>query len=349
MHKPWWFATAGKVKVPAGLILAAKDGIDLGSDWSVWSAANGYFLRGTDSDAVVGTTGSRYALSENSLDGGQHSGSWGGNRIVAGYGEYSSNTPLRGNPSGDAAAEQGRHKHTVSVNGRPGYVRTRLIQAQNNAPVPIGAIMFGTAANAKQVLYSFTGGRYFYAGSSVSTGGDYYAFSGVQTVSDGHDHHNPVSTAPTGVTLGDGYPTGVSAAGGNHDHNDTGSLTMSFNLARCILRAFDIIDQKNIEGLIGMWAQAGIPDKWELVAATVNRFLMFSDTGAGTIAGNNTASFSGQLQSSSHYHSYTGSSVGNLVASRITHPGVINHTHGFSATKTYYPERYHIKFIRYIG
>ena len=127
----------------------------------------------------------------------------------------------------------------------------------------------------------------------------------------------------------------------------------SLNSASCKMFGYDpaeIVGQ-NIEGLIGMWAQAGIPDKWELVAALVNRFLVFSDTGAGETAGNNTASFSGGTDSRSHSHSASGWRVAsNQICSGCGHTGSVSHSHGFSRSgQSYLPERYHIKFIRYVG
>jgi len=346
MLRPWWYATQGAINVPAGLILAAKDGIDLGTDWSVWTDADGKFLRGTDSDSVVATTGSQSYPTRTSNGGGSHNGGSGRPLIYDwGTSRYGASHPR--SPS-EHTNYVGNHSHTIALTYVPAYEQTRLIQAQNDSPIPVGAIMFGDAANTKQTPYSFNADRLFRANTAVGSGLETKSV-GVGSGSDSHSHFSYVSQT-AGSIVSYGINTSMGGGGGSHNHGQS-SLVVTPSLARCTLRAFDIIDQKNIEGLIGMWAQAGVPDKWELVAAMTDKFLTFSSTGEGGIAGNDTVSFSGSTSSRGHSHSAGGWRTGsNQVCSGCGHTGSVYHSHSFSRSGApYLPERYHIKFIRYVG
>jgi hypothetical protein len=115
------------------------------------------------------------------------------------------------------------------------------------------------------------------------------------------------------------------------------------------VRAFEIIDDRKIEGLIGMYTGAGVPDKWEVVAAFDGRYLQFTTTGTGTSTGANTVGISGTTGTSSHSHSFTGYWEPATVSSTITHSNSVSHAHSYSGTLGYHPEPYYVKFIRYIG
>lgn len=340
MLNPWWFTTNQGIKVPAGLVIGAMNGIDLGTDWTVWTNANGRFLRGT-TGAV--STGSRYGLSANSGAGGGHSGGWG--PYVANRGHSGVSSSSSGYPSDDTASVGEHSNHSVSVSYRPSYSACRLIQAQNDAPVPIGGIMFGDAANPDQRANPLTNGRLLYASTGVGTGGASQSAGNSGYQSGSHDHEVNVTRDIDSVVTA--Y-TSVGDAGGSHNHS-VSSLSVSANLARCYLRAFEILDEKKIKGLIGMWPSASaIPDGWTLVANMNQRFLILDANGTGTTgSSNSTVSFSGSLSNVGHSHSFSGSLFAK--AMRVAHSAVIYHNHSFAATKSYLPERYNIKFIKFTG
>jgi hypothetical protein len=342
----WFFA--GGILMPVGLIIGLKEGVSTPTGWALWTNANGRFLYGASGDADVGTTAERSVPSVTTGTSGGHTG--GNSHMVVDRGYYT-DYPCPDScrsPSRDDSSVGGHSGHSVGISYRPASCRLKLIRASVQTPPPLGGIMFGTESNGFQSLFStfnsYTGGA-LEAGTSTGTTGDSRYAGSTGSQSDSHDHLVDISRKAGGIAEGQ-YTSGGATAGGSHNHGaSTPSITPA--LQRATVRAFEIIERAKIGGLIGMWASSGVPSGWSLVATLVDRFLYFSSTGTGAQAGNNTISVSGSTGSSSHAHSFSGSSNGAVT--NISHSSSDAHNHSYSGTVSYTPERYEIKFIRYEG
>lgn len=340
----WWFG-AGNVIAPVGLILGLREGLGLEPGWDLFTSANGLFLKGTNSDSTVGTTGSRSSIVLNVAQGGQHSG--GDSALVVDRGQGNTCVDTCRSPSRSTTTVGGHSGHAVTLGYRPASTNLKLMIASQRRPIPVGSIMFGTAANSKQSLFSLfnSHGGILGAGTATNTSSDQYS-SGTSTgASFPHSHENGSLTQGSG--LASGSYTSSGSAGSLHYHAG-GNFTVTNNMLRTVVRAFEILDRNSIKGLIGMWAQAGVPSGWELVAELVNRYLYFNAAGAGAQTGNGTISVNGTTGSIPHSHPYAGSG-GFEVVSYIDHPGNIYHSHAYSGSLVFESERYHVKFIKYRG
>lgn len=344
-NKLWNFSLSKGLLIPTGLIVGIKDGASYDNDWIRFTDADGRWLKGTDADGSVGGLGSRSSLSVGSGSGGAHVGvqspdirerAWSGKVCNDECYSTSNDNTNQGNHSG----------HTVNVNYIPKACKLKLIQAVADTNLPLGAIMFGDSANSDQTLFTtFTShGGYLKADTATGVANAAQSFGSIGSVSDYHDHEQSLYMNAWGVATS--Y-TSITSGGGSHNHAGS-SLSVSENLARCAMRAFEIIEERKIEGLIGMWASPGTPDGWSTVANMTDRFLRFAATGDGSTAGNNTVSFSGSLGNTSHSHTPSGSSWGDVTG--IPHSASISHSHTFSKSgHSYQPERYLIKFVRFDG
>lgn len=341
-----WFRTGiSGVIIPSGVIVGLNPTDPVPENWELWEGANGYFLKGTSSDIQVGTTGARSGLSLRTYDGGGHDG--GTSQEVANFGYYDYCSTNCNSPSRDYSSQGNHTGHDMNVYYRPRGSRLRLIRAVTNSPVPIGAVMFSTESNADQTLFSTfnSDSGLLEAGTSTGIISAQASASDTDYRSYSHDHYRSVNNSAWSVISG-AY-TSVSSSGPNHNHSG-GNPSISHNLIRATVRAYEILDENKIGGLIGMWIGSGVPSGWELVASFDGKYLAFSDTGDGSSTGNNTVAISGVTGSSGHSHSYSGS-AGFSETSAIAHSNTVYHAHSYSAGRSYEPERYYIKFIRYLG
>jgi hypothetical protein len=346
MPSSMWSFTSSGLLVPLGLILGLKEGVSIPADWELWSTANDKFLKGTASDAVVGTTGVRSSLSLTVGGGGGHTGA--SIARVAGYGQGGSCSGSCAGPPSHSGSSVGSHgSHSIGFTYRPASAKLKLIQSVVRTKVPLGAIMLGTGGNPHQTAFSgLDGSKILEAAAATGITSQTAAANTTGSASDSHSHVYSANTTASGLMSG-AYTSGGGTGGGSHVHAG-GTPTITESLAKAVVRAFEIIDETKIEGLIGMWADIGVPTGWEVVADFDGRYLVFSPTGTGELSGSNTVSISGTTGASGHSHSFSGSS-GYVFVSDIRHPNTESHVHGYSGSLSYEPERYHIKFIRYVG
>lgn len=356
MLNQYWYS-GGVIKPPIGLIMGTTG--DVPENWVSFTAADGKFLRGTSSDVTAGTSGNRYGLSVTAKTGGSHTGSqvsaskhmhmWGDNQ---GAGTYS--------PTYDSSNVGAHSGHTMTVGYRPDYTTIKLIQAQGDAKFEINNIGFASQHMPDQQLHStLNNGRMIYASTSTgSSGGAWGSSSNSSSVTESHDHHSAASTQRQANVQTDFYGTVTASkyqrneSGTTHDHINNGVPSFSYNHYYTILRAIQILDPKKLDGIIGMYIGNGIPDKWELVSVTPNRYLRCNVDGEGSLHGNGDSVYmSGSFSSTSHYHYI------NLIESgehardwgKGYHSGAYAHNHTYSGSQAYHPERYNVKFIRYVG
>ncbi len=332
----------GGLVVPVGLILGLASGAALPDGWAIFSDADGLFLKGTDSDAAVTTTGTRSSLTASTGTGGSHSGSSAAQHIMAGYYSYANTDNGSVMPSGSSVG--GHSGHSVPITYRPRSARALLIRASEATKVPLHSIMFGTAASS-QSPYALFNDELECPLSAGATGvvSETRSASTSSSKSYSHSHWYGDTKQKAGV---EGCYTSASASGPSHTHSG-GTPTISHNLRRAVVRAFEIIDETKIEGLIGMWAGVGVPTGWELVASFVGCYLVFSSTGTGAVSGDNTVTVSGSVGNSSHSHFGGWNSF--AACSPLHHSNSLSHNHSYNSSLSYEPERYNIKFIRCMG
>jgi hypothetical protein len=332
------------VFAPDGLILGLKVNADIPTDWSSFTTADGNFLKGTDSDAVVGTSVGRSSVSISSGSGGGHNNGPGAEVVMVGY--YSHCNDNCGNTMASGSYVGDHSGHSVPITYRPASVGLKLIQATKKTTVPPGSIMFGLASNPFQAAYSLLNGATGRPlAAAASTGLISEVKSAGTTSSRSYSHGHWYGDVKQCLSITTTY-TSYSSSGPSHTHSG-GTPSITPNLLRAAVRAFEIIDGRKIEGLIGMWVDAGVPDGWQVVASLVGKYLIFSTSGTGSSSGNNTITVSGTTGGSSHSHSFGGSQYNQ--SSPLPHNGSVSHSHSYSGSPAYEPERFHVKFIQFVG
>lgn len=332
------------VFAPENLILGLKANVGLPADWNSFSSADGNFLKGTDSDAVAGTSASRGSISISTGSGGGHNSGPGAEVTMVGY--YSHCNDACGNTMASGSYVGDHSGHSVPITYRPASVGLKLIQAVKKTSIPPGAIMFGLTSNSFQSAYSLLNSatdRPLSAASSTALVNE--VRSAGTTSSRSYSHVHWYSDTKQALSIFTTYSS-YSSSGPSHTHSG-GTPTITPNLLRATVRAFEIIDSRKIAGLIGMWIGSGVPDGWQIVAGLVGKYLVFSSSGNGASSGNNTISVSGSTGSSSHDHSFGGSQYHR--SSPLPHNGSVSHAHSYSASPAYEPERYYVKFIQFVG
>lgn len=350
----WFFSSQGAVKAPAGLIIGLKDGIALPDDWELFTDANGYFLKGTDSDVDVGTIMPSTDISLVTGSGGSHRGSDYGYKWIYNYGAYyKSCTSNCFSPSGDNNSVGNHNDHSVGLQYTPAANKLKLIKALSSTSLIFeGGVLFSEINNADQLAYSILEDENgFLMASSINDHDDPIigknTYTGTQ--SDSHDHQKSSSSTADGcpTTSNNDY---VSSAGGSHNHT-INTPTITENLKAIYLRAYEIIDKRKITGLIGMWdSSAPIPAGWEIVAEANDRFIKFSTTPDLTGVGDDTIDISGIVGSRGHSHNYGGGSRGSVCTAQGFHSNTSSHNHSYSnSAYSFQPNRFYVKFIKYIG
>jgi len=349
MRSQWWYAAGGESKPPVGVIFGTLSTVP--PNWSVFSAADGKFLKGTDSDALVGVSGSRTSMTDSSSSGGGHGDTNGTLKYLnvgsAGFG------PAK-NPSRDASSQGSHTGHSVTINFVPAQNKLKLIQADADAEFTTDLIGFSTTdLSADHTPYTgFNNSGYLlYANSTTTTGGAGQSTSGMGNAGAAAHDHLVGTTNDSATVEDDRFKTYSSTELGSHAHSGA-SLSLSHNVAKALLRAWALVDVKKMEGVIGMYAGAGCPDGWQIVASLAGQFIGCDAGGTGVgNGGANTVSFSGTFNDYSHAHSIgpANPSLTNDAYSYIGHTNSEKHNHTYSHTKSYEPERYYIKFIKYIG
>jgi len=325
----------GSAIMPAGLILGVAPGVLQPAEWSVWSAANNFFLKGTDSDALINTTVGRTSISGITSSGGSHSNAnvWMGNK--------GSSSGTRGTQPDSQAGSVGSHSHSLNVGYKPPLCSLKLVQAQQDTPLFAGAIFFSAVEKPEHQYYSDNVGI-LGAGLITETVPQEVSAS-IGSGNDSHSHVSSTDRPAEGVTLG--APTSMSSGGGNHSHSWSPAITLS--IKRALMRIYQVVDLAAVDDMVGIWNQAGVPDGWEVVAELIDGFLEFSNdaSGDGSVSGDNTILVSGNTGSSGHSHSASGDS-GTTEAASVGHTSTINHTHNVNRNQAYEPEHYYVKFIR---
>lgn len=335
-----WHGLGGVASIPAGLILGLKPGASPPADWSVWSSADGRFLKGTSSDTTINTTANANSISYTSGNGGSHVGSTG---YVSWYG-YSGTGSNENSPSADLSS-QGNHYHSVVASHTPTSNRFKLVQAGAGAKLVAGLVGFSTEDLVKHIPYTDFDGSSGYLQANTATGtGAASSSAYLNSASDYHDHVSS-NTTSSNSTLAGSY-TSSGGGGGSHPHSVT-SPSISASLAQTLVRAFEVLDISDIDGLIGIWVSTGaIPDGWELADQLTDRYLRFSATGNGAQSGNNTMTVSATSGYSSHGSHLSGWSSSYDEAADVPHNSTESHRHSASGSGSYQPNRYHVKFIR---
>jgi hypothetical protein len=342
MRSQWWFgASASTTKVPEGLILGLKAGAAVPIGWTYWSAANGRFLKGTTSDATVNSTANANNIGLSSGSGGSHLG----NQVYVAdtaHHDGSNNTK----PYLRDTNWQGNHSHSGGASYTPRSNNMKFVRAGLEANFELGLVGFATAALPEQALYSVFHGDsgYLTAQSSTYIGG---ASGGgwVNSASDYHDHITSINWTASGLATGSYY--NIYARGGSHGHSFSPSVSAS--LARALVAMYQIVDGRKLEGLIGIWLGAGVPEGWEYATELTNRYLQFNNAGTGAAAGNNTMSASGTSGTASHGSHFSDWNSTYDVVSEQYHDQTISHNHSLSGSGGYEPNRYYVKFVRYTG
>lgn len=347
-----WYG-AGAILLPTGIIIGLDSGASTPDGFTVFTDADDYFLIGTDSDSLVGTTNTRdeSALSFNTGYGGLHNGEGLYDPNCAGKGWWT--TDYSGGPSQYPRRNANYiwdHVHSVAFNFKPQSNQLKLIQANRpHNKLPLNGIMFGTEANTSQSLYSTFNNAdgYLYAADDTQYASQVIAETDGYTGYTGAAHtHLWNAWAPAYYVSQMSAYSGSLSGGGSHRHSLT-ALLGTPNLRRALVRAYKIIDEYAIGALIGMWADTGCPTNWEVVASFDGRFLKFSSTGNGALAGDDTVNISAGTSTYGHAHTY-GTTTTDY-ATHIQHDNSNNHGHAIDEDVSYLPERYHIKFIKYVG
>lgn len=347
-NKSWNFSTGGAPKVPANLILGLKEGVSLEPGWSLWTTANNYFLTGTTNNTLVGTTLASSTVSMTSNTRGGHSSGGG----IGAYEHCSGSTSGCPSSCGDWSwngSSYGDHHHHLTGGYIPDKNQIKLIQASDVLPFPIGGLGFSTTNLPDQVAFSVFNNNpsgHLFAGSSsaVVSGSNSLTFGSGSINS--HNHHTSYNTRVcSGVASG--YPASINSSSYTHDHSTSG-LSITADLKRAALRAWEIVDADKMDGIIGMWTGATIPDGWELVTEVDDRLIQCSSVGSAAAVGAGTLSVSSGTNNKSHSHSTSGT-AGYVIVGTGYHTS-LSHNHSVSNSHTdWKPAQYFIKFIRYIG
>lgn len=331
----------GSAIMPAGLILGVAPGALAPAVWQSWTAANNFFLKGTDSDALVNTQGARTSLVFNSTSNGGHNLR---NDATVNYGlvgRGGSSTPA--SPSADTS-NQGSHNHVMRLSYRPAACNIAFVKAQQDTPLFDGAMFFSAVEQPDHQGYANNLGL-LALDDTVGTGPKAEEKSGsVDSRSAPHDHITSASWPPDGIS--GGYSSAGGSTSNTHDHE--WSPTIAHNIRHALMRVYQAVDLSAVDFIIGIWDQSGVPDGWEVVAELVNNYLSFDNTiGDGSIIGDNTLLISGNTASGgSHGHPRGSYSSTNA---RTTHTGHTSggiHNHTPPSSRPYEPEHYYVKFIR---
>lgn len=346
--KKWYRYGYGALNIiPANMVLGLSGTASIHTDWVIWTDADSRFLLGATGDGDVATTINVSGISRTVGSAGGH-GTSGGTTNVANYAgdDAACSTGCR-TPKRNTSSRGSHGSHSLSISHTPAMGRLRLIKATTDTVPPIGAVMFGDDVHDVQSPYTTLSNYYIGAGSTTGIVSSSTSAGTTSSISDSHIHIDQAQGQASYISTN--MSTSVGTAGGSHSHSG-GSPSISLDLKRAAYRAFEIISEKGIHGLIGMWPHTGIPPGWEFVAGMSDRYLFLDSSGTGAQAGNNTISVSGTTGSNSHAHAFSGASGGsNARYTPIYHPSGVSHTHSYSGSSAYRPNSYRIKFLRYIG
>lgn len=339
-----WFFTGG-LAPPEGLIIGLKQGESVPGGWSTFSSADGYVLKGTDSDVTAGTTDTESTLSLACGSGGSHSSGTG--QYVGGYGGYTYCNDTCRTPTRDPNSQGAHAGHDVTINFEPAKNKVRLVQAGAGAAFFNGAIMFSLDAKTDHTAFTtFNSSSGFLAADTTTESvAEASSANSTDSASNSHDHVNSNNYQAHGAV--GGYDTGGGTAGGSHTHTG-GTPSITNGMRKALLRAWELVGASEMEGMIGMYIGSGTPDGWAIVTEVVDYYVGCDAAGTGQQSGDNTLNISGTTGNTGHSHSFSGSD-GDW-ASTIQHSNSVSHGHSYSdSAKAYEPTRYHIKFIKYTG
>ena len=345
MRDHWWFGTSS-FKAPAGIIFGLADGESVPDDFSVYTDADGLFLCGTDSDITVGNTDTTDPINYNAVTGGAHYGGEYQGQHILDYGGQGGGAGSSLTPRTSLSPVYG-HVHALTGTYTPERNNLKLIKADVDTHIPLNAVLFGVEPNLNQTPYTlFNDNTTAYLGADTVT--EIVAETNSFGVGSGGSPHDHLEAAYREADIVDSTSvyTSVASAGSSHSHSLSATVTPA--LRQALVRAFKIIDVKNVTGLIGMWDGAGVPDGWELIADFDGRFLRFNDAALGEESGDDTVTMSGSTSSNAHSHVFSGALSGTEY-SAIYHSGSAAHSHSSAKTESYLPERLYMKFIKYLG
>ncbi len=349
LHRHGLMTSGGPASITQNLILALKAGASVPSGWTTWSSADGYFLKGTESDAVVGTTATATSITGAAAGfGGEHDSntnknSYKGNNLLTGGSQYS--------PSRNRTDLGGHIHYELYTANTPGKNSFKLVQAGASAVWGSGLVGFATGAMTNQALYSlFSGSSGFLHADTATQEVAQNVSMSLDTTDSTHNHKESVVTTALGIAYPGftGHGTGDS---GPHSHDVTADYL--FNLNRALCRAYEILDSTNLTGLIGIWINTGSPPAgWSYVTELNNRYMQFSDTAAGETTGTNKLELSNIAvgSSGSHGDHNTGSYSGSTIETPLPHNAAIAHNdHDVNVDHDFEPDRFYVKFIKYTG
>lgn len=297
-----WFTTGGEVVPPVGLIVGLKSGESIPTNWAAFTDANGVPLKGTNSDVLAGTFTAGDALSLTVGTGGAHSS--GTSQNVYAYG--SSNSGPAHTTSRDYSNVGSHASHTVGIDYTPKQSNMRLIQAGADAKFEASLLMFSLDARSKHTAFSsFDGNGALLAASTDTNESAQTAVANVSSsASNSHDHIK-TETHDAWELLTNLYTAGGGTAGGAHTHTG-GTPTITPAHRKALVRAWEIVGADEMEGMIGMWVDSGVPDGWEVVTELVDVYVGIDAAGDGSVSGDNTLNISGTTGSTGHSHAFTG-------------------------------------------
>ena len=327
------------------------DAATLPAGYSDFTAANGKFIMGAGGTYAAGATG-----------GSSATGAWSGTTALGGAhsGFNSFHVELSGGFAGvgatDVADTSADHSHSWSAAAftmDPTRRRHRLAQLTGaSATIPASMLVFGVpglshpdvtriTANAGRVLMADT--------ATANAGADSQLMPATIASANMTHKHYDISAGRTGAA----GPSDVKtpSAEMNWPHTHTLSLTVTASLKRRKLALYGgVTDYPVLAGMIVMHAGA-VPAGWALCDGTLGTpdmrdfFVEIAATGQeGVSAGNNTVTATAYSGIYSHSH-VTGDAVDGRASAAQMHSDSYPHQHLVSASQSYTPSWYGLKFI----
>lgn len=334
------------------------DGSEVPDGWALYTAADGYFLRGASANIGETSGANSFTASGRTSLAGAHRGSSseGG---LPGWIRSEPGSTGTGAFANDMV-EEPDHDHaysTAEIPHQPQYLQMPLIQKTGGAgELPTGAWLLADGAIISPTLAEVSSylGRLLKAGSKA-TGGNASPrlVAPAYEVIEDHDHRSGPRAIEETLTF---YPSFSKIPAGSHGH--FGSISVTFNHKRATLAAFLATSSSTIvPGAIIMFPEGEpLPAGWYETDGnngTINLdgacIQLSSSTSAGEVLGDDTISWTGVTNTNSG-HSHKGEFQGNRTARNGYHPDVAGaHFHNVTGSASYKPLGMNLRFIQYTG
>lgn len=345
---------AGYGTLPDAAILMF-DATTLPAGYADFTAANGKFIMGAGGTYAAGATGGAAATgtwSGTTSTNGAHTGSTGFMANAPG-GTYS------GNKYTDVADTSANHAHSWSAAAATmDLLRRRHKLAKrtgSSATIPASMLVFGIAGLSHPDVSRITAnaGRLLMAGTATANAGaaTQSLSATIASANMAHKHYDKLYGAYCTPDFAP-YDDAKSGSGElNWAHTHTLSVTLTAAIKRRKLALYGgVTDYPVLAGMIVLH-EGTVPAGWALCDGTLGTpdmrdFLVeIAATGQeGVSAGDNTVSAAGTSGTYGHSH-LAGDEPDGLVQNTIVHSETIYHNHTVSASQSYTPEWYGLKFI----